>query len=196
MAIRNDNPIELFSDWLVAAEACAAVREPTAMTLATATSDGKPSARIVLLKHHDSKGFVFYTNFESRKGSELKQNPHAALCFHWEALDRQVRVEGSVSPVEGKEADAYFATRERNKQAGAWASLQSQTLASRPELVTRIAEIEARYEGQAIPRPPHWSGWRLDPASIEFWQQGEFRLHQRDLYTKRAGGWEHTLLYP
>ena len=193
----TDDPIALFSEWLKAANSCAAIREPTAMTLATATPDGTPSARIVLLKHHDRRGFVFYTNLLSRKGAELKVNPKAALCFYWMPLDLQVRIEGTVSPVTHAEADAYFASRERNKQAGAWASQQSQALKDRPTLVTRVAEVEATYDGRPIPRPPHWSGWRLDPSRIEFWQQGEFRLHQRDLYRRTAnGGWDHSLLYP
>lgn len=191
-----ENPLELFTEWLNAAKACAAIREPTAMTLATASKDGTPSARVVLLKQHDAEGFVFYTNLNSRKSAELKANPKAALCFYWMPLDKQVRIEGTVTAVDAKLADAYFASRDRNKQAGAWASLQSQTLASRPELVTRLAEIEAAYEGKPIPRPPHWSGWRVSPASIEFWEQGDFRLHTRDLYTRRGDGWSHTLLYP
>jgi pyridoxamine 5'-phosphate oxidase len=193
----TDDPITLFGDWLAAARACAAIREPTAMTLATATRDGKPSARIVLLKQHDPRGFVFYTNLSSRKSEELKANSQAALCFYWMPLDRQVRIEGAAGPVEAAEADAYFASRDRNKQAGAWASRQSAPLKDRPTLVTEVAEIEAKYEGKPIPRPPHWSGWRLTPTHIEFWQQGDFRLHQRDLYTRDAkGGWNHTLLYP
>lgn len=191
-----ENPLELFSDWLIAAEACAAIAEPTAMTLATATKDGTPSARIVLLKHHDAKGFVFYTNLNSRKSEELKSNPKASLCFYWMPLDRQVRIEGTVTPVDDKEADAYFASRDRGSQVGAWASRQSQLLPARDELVKRITNVEADYAGKAIPRPTHWSGWRLLPQVIEFWQQGESRLHQRDLYTRHGDGWNHTFLYP
>lgn len=191
-----ENPIELFSGWLAAAEACASIREPTAMTLATATPDGTPSTRIVLLKQHDERGFVFYTNMDSRKSRELKANPKASLCFYWMPLDRQVRIDGTITAVADAEADAYFATRERGKQIGAWASLQSETLASRETLQRRIAVLEAEYQGKPIPRPPHWSGWRLSPQHIEFWQQGEFRLHQRDLYTRASNGWDHALLYP
>ena len=191
-----ENPIELFSDWLVAAQNEDAIREPTAMTLATATREGTPSARIVLLKQHDARGFVFYTNFTSRKSNDLHENPRASLCFYWMPLDRQVRIDGTVTPVDAQEADAYFATRERGKQAGAWASLQSQPMPSRDALVTRIAEVEHHYAGKPIPRPPHWSGWRLAPERIEFWQQGEFRLHQRDVFTRHGNGWQHTLLYP
>ncbi len=191
-----NDPIALFSDWLAAAKATAAIAEPTAMTLATATKGGTPSARIVLLKGHDETGFVFYGNFNSRKGGELTTNPKASLCFYWMPLSRQVRIDGAVTPVSDAEADAYFATRERNKQAGAWGSLQSQPLGSPATLIARAAEIEKQYDGQTIPRPPHWSGWRLLPQSIEFWQQGDYRLHQRDLYTRKGAEWEHALLYP
>lgn len=190
------NPIDLFSDWFAAAKACADISDPTVMTLATATRNGIPSTRVVLLKGHDTNGFVFYTNFTSRKSHELKTNPHASLCFYWAPLHRQVRIDGAVHPVNEQEADAYFATRDRGKQVGAWASLQSQPLAAHVDLEQRIAAIEQQYEGKPIPRPPHWSGWCVVPHSIEFWQQGDFRLHQRDLYTRHSHGWHHTLLYP
>lgn len=166
------------------------------MTLATATANGTPSARIVLLKAYDERGFVFYTNFTSRKGVEMLENPKAALVFYWPPLDKQVRVEGSVSPVTDAEADLYFATRERHRQAGAWASLQSQPLDSRVTLVARVAEIEEQYKGRDIPRPPHWSGMRLTPQRIEFWHQRDARLHEREVFTHTGSGWEHTLLYP
>lgn len=190
------DPIAQFTQWLTDAKACAAIIEPTAMTLATAARDGKPSARVVLLKAHDAKGFVFYTNFASRKGHELEENPNAALCFYWMPLDRQVRIEGRATPVSDDEADAYFASRERGKQIGAWASLQSQPLDNRATLEARIAQLTAEYEGKIIPRPLHWSGWRVAPERIEFWSQGTFRLHERNVYTLGNGGWEHTLLYP
>ncbi len=192
----DTDPIARFSEWLEEARAERSIPEPTAMTLATATKDGAPSARIVLLKAHDGNGFVFYTNLESRKGEELAANPRAALCFYWAPLLRQVRIEGGVTPVSDAEADAYFTTRDRNKQAGAWASKQSRPLASRPQLVTGVSKVEADYDEKSIPRPPFWSGWRLKPEHIEFWQEGEFRLHQRDLYTRDGSGWKHTLLYP
>lgn len=192
------NPITQFSEWFELARTTREIKDATAMTLATAGANGKPAARIVLLKECTEQGFVFYGNMESRKFCELKENPHAALCFYWPALDRQIRVEGAVSPVSNDEADAYFATRERGKQIGAWASLQSQPMTSRAEFEKRIAEFTQKFENTSVPRPPHWSGWRLAPTVIEFWSQGEFRLHQRDLYTRAtpAAPWVHTLLYP
>lgn len=166
------------------------------MTLATATPQGMPSARIVLLKAYDARGFVFYTNFTSRKGNEMLENPHAALVFYWPPLDKQVRIEGDLRPVSDAEADLYFATRERHRQAGAWASLQSQPLDQRSTLIERVAEIEAQYQNRTIPRPPHWSGMRLAPRRIEFWHQRDARLHDREVFTRTDAGWEHTLLYP
>lgn len=192
------DPIAQFSDWFAAARAHPGIKEPTAMTLATATPDGMPAARVVLLKEHGPEGFVFYGNMESRKFRELAANPNAALCFYWQPLDRQVRIEGRVAPVSNEEADAYFATRERGKQIGAWASLQSQPMKNRAEFEARIAEFTQRYDGQTIPRPPHWSGWRLVPTRLEFWSQGEFRLHERDVFTRtdESASWQHTLVYP
>jgi pyridoxamine 5'-phosphate oxidase len=192
------DPIAKFTTWL--ADACAhpAITEPTAMALATATTDGAPSARIVLLKDHGPEGFVFYTNLTSRKSAELKANPKAALCFYWMPLDRQVRIEGSICPASDAEADAYFASRSREKQIGAWASLQSQPMRTREELNERIATLTKQYEGRDVPRPPHWSGWRLVPHSLEFWIQHNARLHDREIYTRADGqaAWQHTLLYP
>ncbi len=190
------DPITQFAQWMADAQACAAIAEATAMTLATATADGKPAARIVLLKEHGPQGFVFYGNMESRKFRELAANPHAALCFHWMPLERQVRIEGTVSRVSDAEADAYFASRDRGKQIGAWASQQSQPLSNRAELEARIAEFEKKFVGGAVPRPGHWSGWRLAPDRIEFWSQGTARLHERHVYTRNGNGWQHTLLYP
>ncbi len=192
------DPITKFAEWFDEARACDGVKDATAMTLATADASGKPAARIVLLKSHGADGFVFYGNMESRKFRELAGNPQAALMFYWAALDHQVRIEGTVTRVSDVEADVYFRSRERGKQIGAWASLQSQPLANRGELEARIAEFTANYEGRDVPRPPHWSGWRLVPARIEFWSQGDFRLHEREVYTRADVGsaWGLQLLYP
>lgn len=170
--------------------------EPTAMTLATVGEDGRPAARTVLLKGFDDNGFVFYTNTTSRKGRELAANPRAALCFYWQPLSEQVHVEGSVEPVTDQEADEYWLTRPRESQIGAWASHQSAPLAERQELLDRVAEVTARYEGSHVPRPPHWSGYRLVPERVEFWTAGEFRLHHRVRYDRRDGDWTLTLLNP
>lgn len=191
------NPITQFTDWLNDAKACATITEPTAMTLATATAEGVPSARIVLLKAHGEEGFTFFTNLNSRKSGELRANPRAALCFYWMPLERQVRIEGRIEPIAEAEADAYFASRPRGRQIGAWASQQSEPLAAPELLHAGAAEIEARFAGQEIPRPPHWSGWRLVPRSIEFWVQNNDRLHAREMYTHNAeGGWTQGWLYP
>ena len=191
------NPIDQFNAWFALAKATPSITEPTAMTLATATPDAVPSARIVLLKQCDADGFLFYTNLTSRKSQELKANPHASLCFFWMPLGKQIRVEGSVVQASDAEADAYFASRPRARQVGAWASLQSQPLKNRAKLDARTAEIEANYAGQPVPRPPHWSGWRLVPHIIEFWQASDARLHERHIYTRDASGiWQHSLLYP
>lgn len=170
--------------------------EPTAFSLATATPDGAPSLRIVLLKGVDERGFVFYTNLHSRKGRELSANPRVALCFHWMPLEVQVRVEGAAEPVSQSEADAYFASRDRGSQVGAWASSQSAPLAERDDLERRVAEFERRFEGQSVPRPPHWSGYRVEPERIEFWKNRLSRLHERHVYTRQADGWRVTMLYP
>lgn len=191
------DPLAHFDRWMQDARACKTIGDATAMTLATATPDGIPSARIVLLKEYGPQGFLFYTNLKSRKSHELNDNPHAALCFYWMPLDRQVRVEGSITRGEDADADAYFAGRPRARQIGAWASLQSEPLRDRQELEARVAEIEKQYEGKAVPRPPHWSGWRLTPSRIEFWQNNPARLHEREVYTRAAdGSWQHGLLYP
>lgn len=189
-------PFALFHQWFSEAKACASIADATAMSLGTATRDGKPSVRTVLLKEADERGFVFYTNCDSRKGTELKANPHAALCFYWAGIDKQVRIEGAVSPVSDAEADAYFVSRERGKQVGAWASLQSQPLESMQALMKRAEAFEKSFEGAPVPRPPHWSGWRLVPDVMEFWQQGQYRLHQRDCYIRHGDHWHHTLLNP
>ncbi len=170
--------------------------EPTAMTLATADAAGRPSARTVLLKGVDERGFVFYTNTLSRKGEQLAHNATAALCFYWQPLKEQVEVEGTVESVSAQEADEYWATRPRESQIGAWASVQSEPLDGREVLLARVEEVKARYAGLAVPRPSHWSGYRVIPERVEFWTAGEFRLHHRTCYYKHAGQWTVTLLNP
>lgn len=172
--------------------------EPTAMTLATADTEGRPSARTVLLKAFDARGFVFYTNFDSRKGQQLTHNPHAALLLLWKTLrdQVQVKVEGTVEPVSLAEADAYFASRPRPSQVGAWASLQSQTMPSRETFEARVAAFEKKFEGGEVPRPPHWSGFRVVPERIEFWYGARYRLHERHHYERIGDAWTKRLLYP
>lgn len=189
------DPIEVFEEWLAEAEA-SEPNDPTAMSLATVDEAGNPSVRMVLLKGVDRRGFVFYTNFESRKGRELIAQPRAALGFHWKSLRRQVRIEGPVEPVSDAEADAYFASRARVSQIGAMASDQSRPLDSRATLEARVAEIEARYAGQPIPRPPHWAGFRVVPTAIEFWKDGAFRLHDRIRFERAGMDWRTERLYP
>jgi pyridoxamine 5'-phosphate oxidase len=172
------------------------LREPTAMTLATADAQGRPTARMVLLKGVDERGFVFFTNLDSRKARNLAENPRAALCFHWQPLEIQVRVEGAVSPVDEEEADEYFASRPRGSQVGAWASLQSRPLPARGELEQRVRETEERFAGRPIPRPPFWSGFRVAPERIEFWYGRPSRLHDREVFTATADGWSVERLYP
>jgi len=166
------------------------------MVLATADGEGRPSARYVLLKAFDERGFVFYTNYDSRKARTLAENPYAALCFYWPSIDKQVRIEGRVERVTDAEADAYFATRPRASQVGAWASTQSAPLASRGDLERRVAEAAARFEGRPVARPPYWSGFRLVPNAIEFWTRDPARLHERELYQRNGSAWTRTLLYP
>ncbi len=188
------DPFILFQAWLAEATQTE-LNDPNAMTLATATPDGRPSARIVLLKGADREGFVFYTNTESRKGRELAANAQVALLFHWKSLARQIRIEGLAEPVRPEEADAYFASRPRISRLGAWASEQSRPLADRATLEARLHEMETRYEA-AVPRPPHWSGYRVRPGSFEFWQDMPFRLHDRTVFQLVDGVWRAFTLYP
>ena len=193
--IAEDEPLAPFARWF----ALAAKSEPLAetMTLATARSDGAPSLRAVLLKGADARGFVFYTNLESRKAGELSHNPHAALCFHWKSLARQVRIEGQVAPVSKDEADAYFATRQRDSQIGAWASDQSRPLESRAALEERFADFARKYaERPVVPRPATWSGFRVIPLRIEFWQERPFRLHDRLVFVRDGDSWRKQRLFP
>ena len=193
-----DDPIARFRQLLDEARAVPRDRlpEPTAFALGTVDEEGRPSVRIVLLKAVDDSGFVFYTNFRSRKGRELLAHPDAAMCFHWQPLEIQVRAEGRAEPVREAEADAYFASRARGSQIGAWASQQSEPMASPGDLEARVAEIERRYAGQSVPRPPHWSGFRIVPRRIEFWKNMPSRLHVRQRYTHGESGWTVERLYP
>ena len=170
--------------------------EPTAFSLGTVDEHGRPSVRIVLLKDVDERGFVFYTNYESRKGRELLATHRAALCFHWQPLEVQVRVEGDVTIVSEAEADAYFASRPRGSQIGAWASTQSRTLARRADLEARVKQYEREYEGKTVVRPKHWSGFRVAPERIEFWKGMPSRLHEREVFTRDSDGWKTEMLYP
>ena len=193
-----DDPIARFRALLTEAEAIdrSLLPEPTAMMLATVGADGQPSLRVVLLKAVDDRGFVFYTNYESRKGREILAHPQVALCFHWQLLERQVRIEGDAERVAPAEADAYFATRARLSQIGAWASRQSRPLAADAELDARVHEIEERFAGGEVPRPPHWSGFRVVPRRIEFWRNRAFRLHERLVYERAQSEWRVIRLYP
>jgi pyridoxamine 5'-phosphate oxidase len=189
------DPFHLFDEWLAEARA-SEPNDPEAMALATADTEGQPSVRMVLLKGHSPNGFLFYTNEHSAKGEQLAGNPSAALLFHWKSLRRQVRVEGSVERVGAEQADAYFATRARDSQLGAWASDQSRPLDRRETFENRFDEAARRFAGQDVPRPPHWGGYRVIPERIEFWTDRPHRLHERRLFTREAGDWREGLLYP
>ena len=191
----TDDPYALFAAWYAEAEK-SEPNDPNGMALATATPDGRPSLRMVLLKGWDHDGFVFYTNLQSRKGTELAANQHVALLFHWKSLRRQIRIEGPAESVTAAEADAYFASRPRLSRIGAWASDQSRTLPSRATLAGRVAAVELRYPVGDIPRPPHWSGFRVRPSAWEFWQDMPFRLHDRTVYTPDGESWRSEKLYP
>lgn len=197
MIRENSDPLALFRDWYAEA-AKSEPNDPDAVALATVGPDGTPSARMVLLKGYDPAGFVFYTNYESRKGQHLRMHTKAALLFHWKSLRRQIRLEGPVSQTTPEEADAYFATRARGSQIGAWASEQSRPLESRFALEKRVAEYGAKHLIGAVPRPAHWSGFRLQPLLIEFWQDGAFRLHDRLEYRRPAPDqpWTTRTLFP
>ena len=193
--LASQDPLEKFARWMKDAEG-SEPSLPNAASLATATPDGRPSLRMVLLKEYGADGFVFYTNLESRKGEELAANPRAAMCFHWKSLTRQVRVEGTVEVLDDGEADTYFATRDRESKIGAWASRQSQPLQRRFELEREVAKYAAKYVVGDIPRPDFWSGYRLKPVRVEFWSQRPFRLHDRLQFDRMDGGWRLTRLYP
>ncbi len=191
----SDDPLALFDAWYAEARA-SEINDPNGMALATSDATGRLGLRMVLLKGHGPDGFVFYTNQEGRKAADLAANAQAALLFHWKSLRRQVRIEGPVSVVSDAEADAYFATRGRDSQLGAWASDQSRPLASRETFEARFEEMKARFDGGDVPRPPHWSGYRVAPDAIEFWQDRAHRLHERRLFTRVGNGWTEGLLYP
>ena len=190
-----DDPLALFDAWFAEARA-SEPNDPNAMALATADARGRPSVRMVLLKGHGADGFVFYTNREGRKAAELQANPHAALLFHWKSLRRQVRVEGAVSLASDAESDAYFASRSRDSQLGAWASEQSRPLDRRETFEDRFEAMKTRFAGGDVPRPPHWGGYRVAPQVIEFWQDREFRLHERRVFTQDGAGWREGMLFP
>ena len=189
------DPFFLFDNWYAEARTTE-INDSNAMTIATADASGQPSARMVLLKGHGPDGFIFYTNQQSRKAGDIGENPKAAILFHWKSLRRQIRIEGSLSSVPDEAADAYFATRGRDSQLGAWASDQSRPLDSRATFEARFAEMTERFAGQDVPRPPHWSGYRLAPVHFEFWQDQAHRLHERRIFTRCGDTWTEGLLYP
>lgn len=199
MKITNfEEPFILFDEWFKKAKSNTHIKEPTAMSLATVDKNGKPSLRMVLLKKYDYEGFCFFTNLTSRKGKELNLNPHVALCFYWQDLGYQIRIEGEVEKTTAREADEYFATRHRQSQIGAWASKQSQIIENENDFIERVKAISEDFKNQEIVRPPFWSGFRVKPQSIEFWEEGQYRLHKRIHYSKieNQPKWEKSELYP
>ena len=191
-----DDPLELFKSWMSEAEK-KETRDPTASSLATANSAGQPDVRMVLLKGLSSEGFVFYTNLNSSKSRDLKENPKAAMCFHWKSFNRQIRILGSVTQVDDREADLYFNSRPYESRVSAWASDQSNSMRDRSELLKKIEDFEKKYKDERnVPRPPYWSGWCLSPSSIEFWLHKDNRIHERLRYNKEAKGWKKEILYP
>lgn len=193
----SESPIDLFSNWFKEAHKCG-LKEPDAVALATADNLGRPSVRMVLLKNYDKSGFCFYTNLNSRKAQEMAENPNASMCFHWMPLERQVRIDGAIVLVKDEEADAYFSSRDKGCQIGAWASRQSEPLTSREELEKEYQKYSNQYSSGNVPRPRFWSGYRLIPTRVEFWQAGKKRLHERILYTTTDNGnkWAFEALYP
>ena len=190
------NPIDLFRKWFAVAEK-SEINDPNALSVATSNKDGIPSVRMVLLKGLSEKGFVFYTNFNSKKGKDLKENPQASMCFHWKSLRRQVRISGKVVQIEDKEADQYYNSRAYGSRIGAWASSQSQVMKNRNEFLDKIKFYEKKYPNQNdVPRPPHWSGWRVEPDNIEFWLEIKNRIHERMNYKKNNDKWTREILYP
>ncbi len=189
------DPISLFERWFEEAKE-SEDKYPDAVQLASITEEGVPDVRTVLLKGLSSRGFVIYTNFQGRKGKQLLKTPLAGLCFYWKSLDRQVRVRGPVEVVSEEEADAYFSSRRRGSQIGAWASPQSEEISGRQELMDRVAKYEEKFEGKEVPRPPHWSGFRIIPREIEFWREGDYRLHDRRMFIKNGDQWETRILAP
>ena len=191
-----NDPLELFKIWMAEAEK-KEIRDPTSSSLATANNAGQPNVRMVLLKGLSHKGFVFYTNLNSSKSDELKENPKAAMCFHWKSFNRQIRILGSVTQVDAREADLYFNTRPYESKISAWASDQSKPMRQRSELLKKIEDLNEKYkDGKNLPRPPHWSGWCLKPSSIEFWLHKDNRIHERLRYSKIANDWKKEILYP
>ncbi len=188
-------PYELFAKWYAQAVE-QEPNDPNAVAVATADKEGKPHARMMLMKGYDTDGFLFFTNLESNKGVEILANPHVALCFHWKSLLKQIRIEGPVRQVDDEEADSYFNSRPRGSKIGAWASLQSRVVQSREEFEARYKQFQNDFEDKDIPRPPNWTGFRLVPERIEFWQQQEYRLHRRILYKKEGEAWAQEMLYP
>jgi len=190
------NPVDLFKKWFATAEK-SEINDPNALSVATSNKEGIPSVRMVLLKGLSDLGFVFYTNFNSKKGNDLKNNPNASMCFHWKSLRRQVRVTGKVAVVENEEADKYFSSRKYGSKISAWASSQSEQMKNRDEFLNKIKEYEKKYPKEKdVPRPPHWSGWRVLPNEIEFWLELDNRSHQRLVYKKQNGKWVKEMLYP